>query len=161
SLPLWCPHPAVPDLGVSDVSSEGADVITFANVTKTFPDGTTAVDELSLTVDTGTLTVFVGPSGCGKTTSMRMVNKMIEPTSGRITVDGDDISHVPTVAHRLGIGYVIQNAGLLPHRTVLDNVATVLRLKKVRKAQARRAAWEAIERVSLPLQLATRSPAQH
>ncbi|MGZ5365494.1 MAG: ATP-binding cassette domain-containing protein, partial [Mycobacterium sp.] len=67
-------------------------MITFENVTKKYPDGTVAVDDLTLEVPEGTLTVFVGPSGCGKTTSMRMINRMIDPTSGTLTVDGKDVT---------------------------------------------------------------------
>ena len=86
-------------------------MIDFAGVTKQYPDGTVAVDDLTLEVPDGTLTVFVGPSGCGKTTSMRMINRMIEPTSGTLTVNGDDVAKVDPVKLRLGIGYVIQSAG--------------------------------------------------
>lgn len=104
-------------------------MITFDGVTKKYPDGTVAVDDLSLEVPDGTLTVFVGPSGCGKTTSMRMINRMIEPTSGVLTVDGKDVTSVDPVKLRLGIGYVIQSAGLMPHLKVIDNIATVPVLK--------------------------------
>lgn len=135
-------------------------MITFDHVTKTYPDGTTAVADLNLDIEEGSLTVFVGPSGCGKTTSMRMINKMITPTSGRVLVNGVDVTTVDPVPHRLGIGYVIQHAGLLPHRTVLDNVASVLRLKGVAKAEARARAHEAIERVRLRPELINRYPAQ-
>ena len=83
------------------------------------------MDQLSLEVPDGKLTVFVGPSGCGKTTALRMINRMVEPTSGTITVDGADVSTVNPVKLRLGIGYVIQSAGLMPHQRVIDNVATV------------------------------------
>lgn len=107
------------------IRSADDQMITFENVTKQYPDGTVAVDNLNLEVPQGTLTVFVGPSGCGKTTSMRMINRMIDPTSGTITVNGDDISTVDPVKLRLGIGYVIQSAGLMPHLRVVDNVATV------------------------------------
>lgn len=100
-------------------------MITFTNVTKKYPDGTVAVDDLTLEVPEGTLTVFVGPSGCGKTTSMRMINRMIEPTSGTLTVNGEDVTEVDPVKLRLGMGYVIQSAGLMPHLRVVDNVATV------------------------------------
>src|SRR3979409_882020 len=100
-------------------------MITFENVTKKYPDGTVAVDDLTLEIPEGTLTVFVGPSGCGKTTSMRMINRMIDPTSGTLTVDGKDVTKVDPVKLRLGIGYVIQSAGLMPHQRVVDNVATV------------------------------------
>ena len=82
-------------------------MITFDQVTKQYPDGTVAVDSLNLEVPEGTLAVFVGPSGCGKTTSMRMINRMIDPTSGTLTVDGNDVTKVDPVKLRLGIGYVI------------------------------------------------------
>lgn len=135
-------------------------MISFENVTKTYPDGTTAVKDLNLDVEEGSLTVFVGPSGCGKTTSMRMVNKMIELTSGRILVNGQDIANIPAVPHRLGIGYVIQHAGLLPHRTVIDNVAQVLRLKGVSRKEAHIKARDALEQVRLNPELINRYPAQ-
>ena len=112
-------------------------MIEFRGVTKRFPDGTVAVDDLDLTVDDGKITVFVGPSGCGKTTSLRMVNRMIEPTAGTITVDGQDIMSVDAAELRRGIGYVIQQAGLFPHRTILDNIATVPLLLGWGKAKAR------------------------
>src|SRR3954462_10297810 len=103
-------------------------MITFDAVSKEYPDGTVAVDELSLTAPSGQITVLVGPSGCGKTTSLRMINRMIEPTAGTIWLDDQDTGKVPTAQLRRGIGYVIQNAGLFPHRTILDNVLTVPRL---------------------------------
>ncbi|MGB1223453.1 MAG: ATP-binding cassette domain-containing protein, partial [Mycobacterium sp.] len=111
-------------------------MIEFAGVTKQYPDGTVAVDNLDLAVPEGNLVVFVGPSGCGKTTSMRMINRMIEPTSGTLTVNGEDVTKVDAVRLRLGIGYVIQSAGLMPHQRVVDNVATV----PVLKGESRRAA---------------------
>ncbi len=135
-------------------------MIEFSEVTKQFPDGTTAVDNLNLRIESGSFTVFVGPSGCGKTTSMRMINRMINPTSGTISVDGQDISKINAVKLRLGIGYVIQSAGLLPHRTVVDNVATVPVLRGDSRRAARKAALEVLERVGLDLSLATRYPAQ-
>ncbi len=135
-------------------------MIEFSEVTKQFPDGTTAVDNLNLRIESGSFTVFVGPSGCGKTTSMRMINRMITPTSGTISVDGQDISKINPVKLRLGIGYVIQSAGLLPHRTVVDNVATVPVLRGDSRRAARKAALEVLERVGLDLSLATRYPAQ-
>ncbi|WP_282785658.1 MULTISPECIES: ATP-binding cassette domain-containing protein [unclassified Nocardia] len=134
--------------------------IEFRGVTKTYPDGTTAVHDLDLRIESGSFTVFVGPSGCGKTTSMRMINRMIAPTSGTITVAGQDISAIDPVKLRLGIGYVIQSAGLLPHRTVLDNVATVPVLQGVRRKQARAAALEVLDRVGLDRGLAQRYPSQ-
>ena len=135
-------------------------MITFSHVTKRYPDGTVAVDDLSLEVPEGCLTVFVGPSGCGKTTSMRMINRMVEPTSGTVSVDGRDVSGVDPVKLRLGIGYVIQSGGLMPHQRVIDNVATVPVLQGQSRRAARRAAYEVLERVGLDPKLAQRYPAQ-
>ncbi|MGH3674982.1 MAG: ABC transporter ATP-binding protein [Mycobacterium sp.] len=135
-------------------------MITFDGVTKQYPDGTVAVDDLTLEVAEGTLAVFVGPSGCGKTTSMRMINRMIDPTSGTLTVKGDDVTKVDPVKLRLGIGYVIQSAGLMPHQRVVDNVATVPVLKGESRRAARKAALGMLERVGLDPKLANRYPAQ-
>src|SRR3954452_10205212 len=135
-------------------------MISFENVTKKYPDGTVAVDDLTLEVPEGTLTVFVGPSGCGKTTSMRMINRMIDPTSGTLTVNGEDVTKVDAVKLRLGIGYVIQSGGLMPHQRVIDNVATVPVLKGESRRTARKAAYEVLERVGLDPKLGDRYPAQ-
>ena len=135
-------------------------MINFEGVTKKYPDGTVAVDDLTLEVPDGTLAVFVGPSGCGKTTSMRMINRMIDPTSGVLTVDGADVTKVDPVKLRLGIGYVIQSAGLMPHLRVVDNVATVPVLKGESRRSARKAALGVLERVGLDPKLADRYPAQ-
>jgi osmoprotectant transport system ATP-binding protein len=135
-------------------------MITFTNVTKKYPDGTVAVDDLTLEVPEGTLTAFVGPSGCGKTTSMRMINRMIDPTSGTLTVNGEDVTKIDPVKLRLGIGYVIQSAGLMPHQRVVDNVATVPVLKGESRRSARKAALEVLERVGLDPGLAQRYPSQ-
>ena len=135
-------------------------MIRFDAVTKQFPDGTTAVDELSLTAPTGKITVLVGPSGCGKTTSLRMVNRMIEPTRGSISLDGQDTGRMKPAELRRGIGYVIQHAGLFPHRTVLDNVGTVPRLLGWDKKEIRARSRELLERVGLDSHLADRYPSQ-
>jgi len=135
-------------------------VIRFESVSKRYPDGTLAVDDLSLEAPSGQITVFVGPSGCGKTTSLRMINRMIEPSSGRIMLDDQDTASLKPSELRRGIGYVIQHAGLFPHRTVLDNVATVPFLLGENKKQARRRAMELLERVGLDLAFAKRYPAQ-
>ncbi|AZI58599.1 ATP-binding cassette domain-containing protein [Nakamurella antarctica] len=135
-------------------------MIRFDSVTKRYPDGTLAVDDLSFTAPTGKITVLVGPSGCGKTTSLRMINRLIEPTSGTIWIDDRDASQISATQLRRGIGYVIQHAGLFPHRTIVDNVATVPILLGTPKKQARMAALELMERVGLDPMFANRYPAQ-
>src|ERR1700723_1671095 len=135
-------------------------LISFHDVRKVYADGTVAVDRLNLEVPRGPLTVFVGPSGCGKTTSMRMINRMAEPTSGTVVVDGADVADVDPVRLRLGIGYVIQGAGLMPHQRVIDNLATVPVLKGQSRRAARKAAYTVLERVGLDAKLAERYPAQ-
>ena len=135
-------------------------MISFERVTKRYPDGTVAVNELSLTAPDGAITVLVGPSGCGKTTSLRMVNRLIEPTEGRITIDGVDIRQRPAAELRRSIGYVIQHAGLFPHRTIVDNIATVPRLLGQDRRSARKRANELMELVGLDPALAKRYPYQ-
>ncbi|MFD8640703.1 ABC transporter ATP-binding protein [Streptomyces zaomyceticus] len=136
-------------------------MIRFEHVTKRYADGTTAVDDLSFEVAEGELVTLVGPSGCGKTTTMMMVNRLVEPTSGRVLVDGQDISGVDPVALRRKIGYVIQQVGLFPHRTVLDNTATVPALLGWKKAAARARAAELLDLVGLdPATYGSRYPAQ-
>ncbi len=124
-------------------------MIRFEHVTKRYADGTTAVDGLSFEVAAGELVTLVGPSGCGKTTTMKMVNRLIEPTEGRILLDGEDIAGVDPVELRRRIGYVIQQVGLFPHKTVLDNTATVPHLLGVKRAEARRRAAELLDLVGL------------
>jgi len=135
-------------------------MITFDDIVKVYPGGSTAVDHLSLELPTGKITVLVGPSGCGKTTSLRMINRMVTPTSGRILIDGRDVAEQDEAVLRRGMGYVIQHAGLFPHRTVLDNVATVPMLLGSTRRQARAAALELLERVGLTAEFAGRYPAQ-
>ncbi|WP_066949882.1 betaine/proline/choline family ABC transporter ATP-binding protein [Streptomyces lushanensis] len=136
-------------------------MIRFEQVTKVYPDGTAAVRDLSFEVAEGELVTLVGPSGCGKTTTMMMVNRLIEPTSGRVLVEGRDVAGVDPVALRRRIGYVIQQGGLFPHRTVLDNTATVPALIGWRRARARGRAAELLELVGLdPATYGPRYPAQ-
>lgn len=135
-------------------------MIEFDDVTKQYPDGTVAVGNLSLTIPTGAITVFVGPSGCGKTTSLRMINRMIDPTSGSIRIDGKDVTGQDPALLRRSIGYVIQHAGLFPHRTVVDNVATVPVLTGLPRKEARKRAYELLERVGLTTGMADRYPVQ-
>ncbi|MEU1593984.1 ABC transporter ATP-binding protein [Streptomyces sp. NPDC005708] len=135
-------------------------MIRIDSVTKRYPDGTVAVDRLSLEIPDRSITVFVGPSGCGKTTTLRMINRMIEPTEGTITLDGVDISKQPVNSLRRSMGYVIQNAGLFQHRTIVDNIATVPRLLGWSKDRARARARELMDRVGLDASLAKRYPYQ-
>ncbi|MEU0525397.1 ABC transporter ATP-binding protein [Streptomyces niveus] len=124
-------------------------MIRFEHVTKRYPDGTTAVDDLSLEVGAGELVTLVGPSGCGKTTTMKMVNRLIEPTEGRIFMDGDDISTIDPVQLRRRIGYVIQQVGLFPHKTILENTATVPHLLGWQRGKGRERAAELLDLVGL------------
>jgi len=110
-------------------------VIRLENVSKGFPGGSSAVSDLSLNIPDGQTCVLIGPSGCGKTTTLRMINRLIEPDAGRILVDGQDTRGVDPAALRLKMGYVIQNTGLFPHMTVGDNVGTVPRLWRWDKAR--------------------------
>jgi osmoprotectant transport system ATP-binding protein len=103
-------------------------MIDLRSVSKRYPDGTIAVHDLSISIDEGALCVLIGPSGCGKTTTLKMVNRLIEPTSGEILIDGEDVLKLDPVALRRRIGYVMQQGGLFPHRRVADNVAVVPRL---------------------------------
>lgn len=134
-------------------------MITFENVTKRYGDAV-AVDDLQLVAPTGKLTILVGPSGCGKTTSLRMVNRLIRPTSGDILLDGESTARMDVAALRRRIGYVIQHAGLFPHRTIVDNIASTPRLAGVAAKEARRRALELMERVGLPTSFASRYPWQ-
>jgi osmoprotectant transport system ATP-binding protein len=101
-------------------------MIRLESITKTFPgQEEAAVDGLSLEVPEGEIAVFVGPSGCGKRTTMKMINRIIEPTSGRIFLEGEDVTNVKPDELRRRMGYVIQQIGLFPHMTIADNIATV------------------------------------
>ena len=135
-------------------------MIEFKAVSKLYPDGTHAVDDFSVVIPSRKTTVFVGSSGCGKTTLLRMINRMVDPTDGVIEIDGEDIAGTEPVHLRRRIGYVMQNSGLLPHRKVLDNVATVLFLTKVPKAQAYERAYELLDTVGLDRGLAGRYPGE-
>jgi osmoprotectant transport system ATP-binding protein len=135
-------------------------VITFEGVTKRYPGGTLAVDDLNLEVPDGQTMVLVGPSGCGKTTTLRMINRLIDPSSGRILLDGNDIQQSDPPTLRRGIGYVIQQAGLFPHRTIEDNIGTVPLLIGWGKSKARNRARELMRLVGLDDSLARRYPYQ-
>lgn len=135
-------------------------MIEFRSVTKQFPDGTIAVEDFCLTLPSHKITVLVGTSGSGKTTLLRMINRMVDPTSGSIEIDGADIGTLEPVKLRRGIGYVMQNSGLLPHRRVIDNVATVPMLRGVPKKKARAEALTLLDTVGLDRSLANRYPSQ-
>ena len=135
-------------------------MLRLAEVGKTFSDGTVAVRSLSLDFPDGTTTMLLGSSGSGKTTTLRMINRMIERTSGEILVDGRDVRSVPEHELRRSMGYVIQQAGLFPHRMIIDNVMTVPRLLGWDKATSRARALELLELVGLDPSLARRYPAQ-
>ncbi|AQW51314.1 ABC transporter ATP-binding protein [Streptomyces violaceusniger] len=135
-------------------------MISFKDVSKHYPNGTTAVDRLNLELPEGGITVLVGSSGCGKTTTLRMVNRMVEPSSGTVSVAGRDVLAADAAELRRGIGYVIQQAGLFPHRTILDNIATVPLLLGWGRRKARARAAELLELVGLPTDSGKRYPHQ-
>ncbi|MFT4295884.1 MAG: ATP-binding cassette domain-containing protein [Micropruina sp.] len=135
-------------------------MIRFDNVSKSYPDGTQAVRDFTLRAPSGQTTVLVGSSGCGKTTLLRMVNRMVDPTAGSVWIDDENVADVAPVPLRRRIGYVMQNAGLLPHRKVIDNIATVPLLNGVPKADAHRRARELMELVGLETGMADRYPDQ-
>jgi osmoprotectant transport system ATP-binding protein len=135
-------------------------LIEFEKVTKRFPDGTTVLSDLDLHIPAGKITVLVGTSGCGKTTTLRMINRMVEPTGGTVLLDGKDVRDSDPPTLRRHIGYVIQQAGLFPHRTIVDNVATVPVLLGRSRREARTRAMELLEVVGLPANFAKRYPYQ-
>ncbi|HBR90048.1 MAG TPA: ABC transporter ATP-binding protein, partial [Microbacterium sp.] len=132
----------------------------FRDVTKVFPDGTRAVGEFRLHVPPHKTTVLVGSSGSGKTTLLRMINRMVEPSSGSISIDGDDIADRDPVSLRRSIGYVMQNSGLMPHFTVLDNITTVPVLRGTPRRDARARALDLMDTVGLDRSMADRYPSQ-
>jgi osmoprotectant transport system ATP-binding protein len=135
-------------------------MIEFRSIEKVFPDGTRAVDDFSLVIPSHKTTVFVGSSGCGKTTLLRMINRMVDATGGELLIDDENVSSIEPVRLRRRIGYVMQNSGLLPHRTVIDNITTVPRLTGVPKKDARARALELMDTVGLDRAMAERYPAQ-
>lgn len=135
-------------------------MISFENVTKHYEDGTLVVDRLSFTAPKGKLTILVGPSGCGKTTTLRMINRLIEHSSGKILLNDQSIDELDVVKLRRKIGYVIQNAGLFPHKNIVDNIAVTAMLNGATRHAARKTAMELLERVGLSASLANRYPWQ-
>ncbi|WP_377891386.1 ABC transporter ATP-binding protein [Alkalihalobacillus sp. R86527] len=134
-------------------------MITFKNVSKQFPDGTTALKDINLHIEKGELLTLIGPSGCGKTTTMKMINRLIEPTGGQIYIDGRSISEQDPVELRRSIGYVIQQIGLLPHMTIAENISLIPKLKKWDKNKIENRVDELLELVGLePSTFRTRYP---
>jgi osmoprotectant transport system ATP-binding protein len=143
------------------VNATGEPTIRLDSVSKRYPDGTTAVGDLSLDIPTGEVVMLVGPSGCGKSTTLKMINRLIEPTGGSIILAGEDVTRVNPVALRRRIGYVIQQVGLFPHRTIAENVATVPKLVGWDRAKTRARVDELLELVGLdPGVFARRYPHQ-
>lgn len=129
-------------------------MVEFENVSKVYVDGTKAVNDLSLEIEQGEFVVLIGPSGCGKTTSLKMVNRLEECSSGRILVGGEDITTLDPVKLRRGIGYVVQDIALMPHLSVAENIATVPRLLGWNRKRCR-------NRVDELLQMAGLDPATY
>jgi len=127
----------------------GAAAIDLEGVSKTYSDGSVAVGELNLSFAAGELSVLVGPSGCGKTTTMKMINRIIEPSTGRILLGGEDVTSVDPQLLRRRIGYVIQNVGLFPHQTIRTNVGTVPRLLGWEKKRVTERVEELMQTVGL------------
>ncbi len=135
-------------------------MIEFADVTKRFPDGTVAVEGFSIVMPARRTTVLVGSSGSGKTTLLRMINRMVDPTAGVISIDGEDVAGRDPVRLRRSIGYVMQNSGLMPHFTVAENIATVPVLEGTSRREDRRRALDLMQTVGLDEGMADRYPSQ-
>ncbi len=141
------------------MSSESGAAIEFVGVSKSFGDGAPAIGHLDLSIESGELVTFVGPSGCGKTTTLRLINRLIEPSGGTISVGGRDVTSVPVEELRRDIGYVIQQVGLFPHRTIAQNIATVPKLLGWSKPEITERVEELVDLVGLDRSLLTRHPA--
>ena len=155
-MPASTPQDTIPSNSAQAARTAG---IEFSQVTKRY-GANTVVDNLTLSIPAGETTVFVGSSGCGKTTTLRMINRMVEPQEGTITIGGQNIADQDPYKLRRSIGYVMQSGGLLPHRTVLENVMTVPLLNGTSKSQAKERALDLLGTVGLDASLAQRYPAQ-
>ena len=155
-MPASTPQETIPSNSAQATRTAG---IEFSQVTKRY-GANTVVNNLTLSIPAGETTVFVGSSGCGKTTTLRMINRMVEPQEGTITIGGQNIADQDPYKLRRSIGYVMQSGGLLPHRTVLENVMTVPLLNGTPKPQAKERALDLLSTVGLDASLAQRYPAQ-
>ena len=155
-MPASTPQDTIPSNSAQATRTAG---IEFSQVTKRY-GANTVVNNLTLSIPAGETTVFVGSSGCGKTTTLRMINRMVEPQEGTITIGGQNIADQDPYKLRRSIGYVMQSGGLLPHRTVLENVMTVPLLNGTPKSQAKERALDLLGTVGLDASLAQRYPAQ-
>ena len=155
-MPASTPQETIPSNSAQATRTAG---IEFSQVTKRY-GANTVVNNLTLSIPAGETTVFVGSSGCGKTTTLRMINRMVEPQEGTITIGGQNIADQDPYKLRRSIGYVMQSGGLLPHRTVLENVMTVPLLNGTSKSQAKERALDLLGTVGLDASLAQRYPAQ-
>lgn len=155
-MPASTPQDTIPSNSAQAARTAG---IEFSQVTKRY-GANTVVNNLTLSIPAGETTVFVGSSGCGKTTTLRMINRMVEPQEGTITIGGQNIADQDPYKLRRSIGYVMQSGGLLPHRTVLENVMTVPLLNGTPKQQAKERALDLLGTVGLDASLAQRYPAQ-
>ena len=155
-MPASTPQDTIPSNSAQAARTAG---IEFSQVTKRY-GANTVVNNLTLSIPAGETTVFVGSSGCGKTTTLRMINRMVEPQEGTITIGGQNIADQDPYKLRRSIGYVMQSGGLLPHRTVLENVMTVPLLNGTPKPQAKERALDLLGTVGLDASLAQRYPAQ-
>lgn len=147
-------------LGLFEVLEGVAMSVEYRNITKQYGDGEKAVDDFSLVVPSHSTTVLVGSSGCGKTTLLRMVNRMVDPDQGQLLIDDQDVTELEPVRLRRSIGYVMQNAGLMPHQTVIENIQTVARLQGRAKSELEQPSREMMELVGLDPELADRYPSQ-
>lgn len=155
-MPASTPQDTIPS---NSARAKRAAGIEFSQVTKRY-GANTVVNNLTLSIPAGETTVFVGSSGCGKTTTLRMINRMVELQEGTITIGGQNIADQDPYKLRRSIGYVMQSGGLLPHRTVLENVMTVPLLNGTPKPQAKERALDLLGTVGLDASLAQRYPAQ-
>lgn len=135
-------------------------MIEFQSVSKSYADGPMVVKDFSLTIPAHSTMALLGSSGCGKTTLLRMINRMVDPTKGVVRIDGEDVQEKDPVKLRRSIGYVLQAGGLMPHRSVLHNIATVPRLNGTSKQESLKHARELLDVVGLEASLGNRYPAE-